>query len=55
MGVYKSCNCRMCKLAGSASAGAHKRRGHRLLRQLAKKALRAGKEAPVAVSTGYRD
>jgi hypothetical protein len=55
MATYTSCNCRECRLASPATRGQHKKMAHKALRKATKQALRKGEEAPVSVSTGYKD
>jgi hypothetical protein len=55
MGTYTSCNCRQCRLASAATRGQHKKTAHKALRKATKQALRKGEEAPVSISTGYKD
>jgi hypothetical protein len=55
MHAYTSCNCRQCRLASPAIKDWHKKMAHRAMRRANKEALRSGKDAPMTISTGYKD
>jgi hypothetical protein len=55
MRAYVSCNCNQCKATSSRVKTVHKVRAHRALRRAARKAIRTQSEAPVTVTTGYKD
>ncbi len=55
MRAHISCNCHQCKAASPEMKAWHKKMAHKGLRRAAKLALKNGREAPVSISTGYKD
>lgn len=55
MRTYVSCNCRYCRRCTTAVKRLHKDTAHRAMRRASKEAIRKGTDAPVSISTGYKD
>lgn len=54
MNPYRSCNCKQCRSVPSSVKAEHKKTAHRAIRRAGKAEARGGREAPQAVSTGYK-